>query len=122
MAAVSPNGASWDRVGTVLEPEPGELTVREPSVVMSHGRFHMFYVGDDDARTCIALATSADGVTWERRGTTLASPHDEGRGVSGPYALRGSDGALWLWYARPASSAATDPDRIWVVRETRLAL
>ena len=42
--------------------------------------------------------------------------------MSGPYALRGSDGALWLWYAGPASSTATDPDRIWVVRATRLAL
>ena len=122
MVAVSPNGASWDRVGTVLEPEPGEPAVRKPSVVVSHGRFHMFYVSDDDARTRLALATSADGVTWERRGTTLASPYHEGRGVSGPCALRGSDGALWLWYAGPASSAATDSDRIWVVHATRLSL
>ena len=56
----NPNPASW-RCGSRPSSCP-------------HGRFHMFHVSDDDARTCIALATSADGVTWERRGTTLTSP------------------------------------------------
>jgi predicted GH43/DUF377 family glycosyl hydrolase len=121
MAAVSANGASWDRVGVVLEPEAGELAVREPSVIVAHGKFHMFYVSEDDTRTRIDLATSPDGVAWERRGTVLVSPHEGGRGVGGPFALHSPDAAVWLWYAGPASSRMDEPDRIWLVRADRLS-
>jgi predicted GH43/DUF377 family glycosyl hydrolase len=113
LAAVSPTGASWDRVGPVLEPEQGELAVCEPWVVVWHGSFHMFYVSDDGSQTLIALATSADGLAWDRRGT-VAPLHGGERGVRSPCAARGRDGALRLWYAAPSSSATAAPDRIWM--------
>jgi predicted GH43/DUF377 family glycosyl hydrolase len=77
LAAICPNGASWDRVGVVMAPEPGELAVSEPWVVIGQRHFSMFYVSDDEQETAIELATSDDGLAWDRRGTTL-SPHDAG--------------------------------------------
>src|SRR4029453_1912325 len=68
MAAVSANGASWDRVGPVLEPTRDEVAVSEPWVLVRHRRFTMLYVSDAGARTAIAMATSDAGVTWDRRG------------------------------------------------------
>jgi predicted GH43/DUF377 family glycosyl hydrolase len=122
LAAVSATGASWDRVGPVLEPAPEELAVCEPWVVVWHGSFHMFYVSDDDSQTRIALATSADGLAWDRRGITVAPLHDGERGVRSPCVARRRDGALRLWYAAPSSSAPAAPDRICMVEATGFAL
>ncbi len=72
LAAISQSGASWDRVGTVLEPDEGELAVSHPCVLDISGTFRMFYASDDGRRVEIALATSADGLSWDRRGTVLA--------------------------------------------------
>lgn len=121
LAAVSATGASWDRVGTVLEPEPGELAVREPWVLASSGSFHLFYVSDDDKQTVIELATSTDGLSWSRRGTTIGPPHRTGRGVRSPCAMRSRDGHVRLWYAAPSSPSPIAPDRLWMVEGERFA-
>jgi len=101
LAAVSSSGASWDRVGTVLEPAGGELATSHPCVLEISGTFYMFYGSEDEQRVSIALATSTDGVSWERRGTTLA-PSGEGPdalSVDAPCVLRLADGSLRMWYS-----------------------
>jgi predicted GH43/DUF377 family glycosyl hydrolase len=122
LAAVSTAGASWDRVGPVLEPEPDELAVSEPWVIRVHGSFHMFYVSDDDDQTLIAVATSADGFDWDRRGTTVAPLQNGDRGVRSPCAARGRDGIVRLWYAAPSSSLPAASDRIWTAEATGFSL
>lgn len=101
MAAVSPSGASWDRIGPVLEPAPGEVAVSHPCVLDVSATFYMFFGSDVGSRSTIEMATSRDGATWERRGTTL-SPSGAGpdaHSVHGPCAVRLHDGTLRMWYA-----------------------
>lgn len=101
VAAVSETGASWDRLGPVLEPEAGEVTISHPCVVDIARTFWMLYASEDAAETSIALATSSDGMSWNRRGTVLA-PGDHGpgtRSVHSPCAVKLQDGSLRMWYA-----------------------
>jgi predicted GH43/DUF377 family glycosyl hydrolase len=101
LAAVSPSGASWDRVGTVLEPAEGELATSHPCVILSARTFYMFYGSDDGERVDIAMATSTDGLSWNRHGTTLRASGEgpEARGVHAPCTVRCHDGSLRMWYA-----------------------
>ncbi len=106
LAAVSPTGASWDRVGTVLEPMASELAVSHPSVIEVARTFYMFYASDDGATVRIAMATSADGMSWQRHGTVLeaSGARTEEGGVSSPCVLRLRDGSLRMWYAALAGN------------------
>jgi predicted GH43/DUF377 family glycosyl hydrolase len=101
LAAVSPSGASWDRVGAVLEPIDGELATSHPCVIVIARTFHMFYASDDGDQVRIAMATSADGLSWDRHGTTLEAAGDgpDAHDVHTPCAVRCHDGSLHLWYA-----------------------
>jgi predicted GH43/DUF377 family glycosyl hydrolase len=101
LAAVSPSGASWDRVGAVLEPGDGELATSHPCVLVIARTFYMFHASDDGDRVAIAMATSADGVSWDRHGTTLAATDGgpDAGGVHAPCAVRLRDGSLRMWYA-----------------------
>jgi predicted GH43/DUF377 family glycosyl hydrolase len=108
LAAVSKNGASWDRVGIVLKPEPGEIGLSHPCVLDWSRQFQMFYSSDDGARTTIVLATSSDGVQWDHRGTVLAPSRAEvdGVGVHTPCVTRVGSGPVRMWYAGlPAGDA-----------------
>jgi predicted GH43/DUF377 family glycosyl hydrolase len=118
LAAVSPTGASWDRVGTVLKPVAGELAVSHPCVIEVARTFYMFYASDEGATASVAVATSADGLSWHRHGTVLAaSGHwaEEG-GVSSPCVLRLHDGSLRMWYAALAAGDAALAYRICSAR------
>jgi predicted GH43/DUF377 family glycosyl hydrolase len=101
LGAVSPSGASWDRIGAILEPTEGELATSHPCVMVIARTFYMFYASDSGAGANIALATSGDGLSWDRHGTTLAAAGDgpEAHGVHTPCAVRLHDGSLNLWYA-----------------------
>jgi predicted GH43/DUF377 family glycosyl hydrolase len=101
LAAVSPTGASWDRVGVVLAPVNGELAVSHPCVIQVARTFYMFYASDDGNRASIAMATSADGCSWDRHGTVLAASEQgaEAGGVHSPCVVRLQDGSLHMWYA-----------------------
>jgi predicted GH43/DUF377 family glycosyl hydrolase len=114
LAAVSPNGASWDRVGSILEPEPRELAVYEPWIVVAQHHFYMFFVSDDGKKTTIEMATSLDGVSWQRQGTTLSGPDIRACGVRSPCALRLHDGTLRLWYAALRAPSGEDDYRLWL--------
>ncbi len=101
LAAVSPTGASWDRVGTVLEPTTSEVAISHPCVLLIARTFYMFYASDDGGRIAIAMATSADGMAWDRHGIVLEASGDslEAGGVHSPCVVRRRDGSLHLWYA-----------------------
>jgi len=101
LGAVSPSGASWDRIGTVLEPAEDELAVSHPCVLEIAGTLYMFYGSDDGTRVSIALATSTDGISWERLGTTLgpSGGGPDGLSAHSPCALRLNDGSIRMWYS-----------------------
>ncbi|HEY3239559.1 MAG TPA: hypothetical protein VGL92_08350 [Acidimicrobiia bacterium] len=101
LAAVSRSGDSWDPIGPVLQPEPGELAVTHPCVVEASRRVYMFYASENEEAGCIALATSADGVEWTRRGIVLSVDDDtEASAVGAPCIVRLRDGSLRMWYSR----------------------
>lgn len=114
LAAVSPTGASWDRVGTVLAPMPGELAVSHPCVIEMARTFYMFYASDEGGKLSIAMASSADGIAWDRHGTMLEASEAEAEGgaVHSPCVLRLHDGSLRLWYAALAGDDAALAYRI----------
>ncbi len=112
LAAVSPNGASWDRVGLILEPEAHELAVNEPWVVVAQHHLYMFFVSDHGETTTIEMATSLDGLSWQRHGTTLHGRDVDALGVRSPCALRLHDGTLRLWYAALSASHGEDDYRL----------
>ena len=101
VAAVSQTGASWDRVGEILVPERGEVAVSHPCVLEVSRTFYTFFASDDGGSIRIELATSSDGLSWDRRGTIL---EPEGWGPDGsnahtPCVVRFHDGSVAMWYA-----------------------
>jgi len=101
VAAVSQTGASWDRVGAILDPESGEVGVSHPCVLDISRTFYMFYASDVGGPIRIAMATSTDGMAWDRRGAVLepAGEGPDGLGVHTPCAVRFRDGSIGMWYA-----------------------
>ena len=115
MAAVSHDGSSWDRIGTVLAPDHDEVALSEPWILVRQRQFTMVYVCDDGTETVIDMATSADGVSWNRRGTTLRreARHHEASRMRGPTALSLRHGGLRLWYAARTATDEADGCRLW---------
>ena len=100
-AAVSSSGASWDRLGTVLAPERGELAVSHPCVIEIARTLYLFYAADVGGSLRIAMATSRDGLSWDRRGTVLepTGSGPDGASVHTPCVLRRRNGEVAMWYA-----------------------
>jgi predicted GH43/DUF377 family glycosyl hydrolase len=115
MTAVSPNGAAWDRVGTVLAPAAGELALSEPSILVKQRSFTMVFVCDDGARATIDMATSRDGVSWDRRGSTLrVEPRDrEVHRLRSPVAVHLRHRGLRLWYSARTTDDEANGCRLW---------
>jgi predicted GH43/DUF377 family glycosyl hydrolase len=101
VAAVSQSGASWDRVGTILEPEMGEAAVSHPCTLEISRTFYMFYATDARGPIRTEMASSSDGLSWDRRGVVLepGAAGPDGLGVHTPCALKLRDGTLVMWYA-----------------------
>jgi predicted GH43/DUF377 family glycosyl hydrolase len=101
LAAVSKPGGPWDLIGSVLEPEPGEA-VSHSCVVEISRTLYMFYASENGQQSSVALATSADGVEWERRGIAVTASDDDPDtwAVTAPCVVRLRDGSLRMWYSR----------------------
>ncbi len=101
LAAVSQSGSSWDRAGAVLEPEGDEVAVSHPCVIQIARTFYGFYGVASGGVFSIAMASSPDGVSWNRRGVVLeptgAGP--DGASVHMPCVVRRHDGSVMMWYA-----------------------
>lgn len=109
LAAVSPSGASWDRIGPILDPSSGELAVSHPCVLDVSRTFYMFFESDDGTRSTIAMATSPDGTAWERHGVTLApsGTGPDGLSTEAPCAVWLRDRSVRMWYAgRPVGDVS----------------
>ena len=109
LAAVSGNGASWDRIGPVLEPLAEEVAAGHPCVIEHERRFHLFFASEDGEGVAIVRATSADGLAWERRGPALlpGAEGPDGLATHSPCVVRLRDGSLRMWYsALPAGDTA----------------
>lgn len=120
LGAVSDNGASWDRVGPVLGPTGAESAASYPCVLDIEREFTMFYAADKGPDVSIDLATSPDGVSWNRRGPVLRASlqTDDEAAVHTPCALRCRDGSLRLWYA---ALAPGDHEGRYRIRSARFA-
>ena len=98
--AESNDGKTWTRRGVVID--HGEANhVNDPSIVKVHGTYFLYSTragaGVVDE---IALATSQDGITWERRGVVLAPGRKgdwDGLLVGRPSVLY-EDGTFKMWY------------------------
>jgi predicted GH43/DUF377 family glycosyl hydrolase len=101
LAAVSESGASWDRLGPVLVPELSEVSASHPCVIDIARDLHMFYASDNGKQVGIALATSRDGVNWDRRGVVLPPSGDgpDSLATHAPCVIRMSNGSLKMWYS-----------------------
>ncbi|HMC04301.1 MAG TPA: hypothetical protein VKJ83_02390 [Actinomycetota bacterium] len=102
LAAVSKPGGGWDPVGSVLQPERGEVATSHPCVVEISRTLYMFYASENEQRSSIALATSADGLEWERRGIVVSGSDDDADtwAVTAPCVARLRDGSVRMWYSR----------------------
>lgn len=100
LAAISDNGASWDRLGPVLQPAPEEHAASHPCVLDIEREFQMFYTLEVQDTVTIALATSPDGVMWNRRGLLpFSSESGEKLPIHTPCVVRLLDGSLRMWYS-----------------------
>jgi predicted GH43/DUF377 family glycosyl hydrolase len=115
MSAVSEDGVAWDRVGPVLSPQPHEVAVTEASILVRRRHFTMFFVSDDGARATVDIATSDDGVSWDRRGSTLrlGRRHNDRSQLRSPAVLRLRDHHLRLWYAARTTGDPANGCRLW---------
>jgi predicted GH43/DUF377 family glycosyl hydrolase len=120
LGAVSQTGASWDRVGPVLGPVGSETVASHPCVLDIEREFAMFYAADRGREVSIALATSPDGVTWDRRGAVLDASGEESDEVAvhTPCVLRSRDGSLRIWFA---ALARGDRDAAYRIRSARFS-
>jgi predicted GH43/DUF377 family glycosyl hydrolase len=101
LAAVSKPGGGWDPLGPVLEPERGEVATSHPCVVEISRTLYMFYASENEQQSSVALATSTEGVEWERRGVVVSTTDDpDSCAVTAPCVVRLRDGSLRMWYSR----------------------
>lgn len=79
----------------------------------------MFYAADRGREVSIDLATSPDGVSWDRRGAVLHASGEESDEVAvhTPCALRCRDGSVRMWFA---ALARGDREAGYRIRSARL--
>ncbi len=70
LAAVSKPGGSWDPVGSVLEPEQGEVAVSHPCVVEISRTLYMFYASENGQQSSVAWPPRP--TAWSGNGAALS--------------------------------------------------
>ena len=100
VAAVSQTGASWDRVGTILEPEMGEAAVSHPARSRSRGPSTCSMPPMQEVRSArrwrahpMAFRGTVEAWSWN------LEPQAPTASASIPRALKRRDGSLEMWYA-----------------------
>ncbi|CAM9775234.1 unnamed protein product [Ectocarpus sp. 8 AP-2014] len=107
--ATSQDGLAWEKKGPVFDGGPegsfDERGAGRRRIVMHKGVYHMVYEGvDKDGVHALGLATSKDGIKWERHSDQPIferSPPGSGAwdagGVSSPEIVE-TDGGMWYLY------------------------
>jgi len=94
------DGQTWTKLGVVIENGTANH-VNDPSVVQVGGAWFMLYtVAEQGTEDAIALATSADGRDWQKRGVVLAAGAPgtwDAQIVGRPSVLR-EDGVFKMWF------------------------
>lgn len=120
--AVSEDGLSWQRQGTVLEPElPWEkASLMCPSVLRdAAGRYHMWYSGGERYEPdAIGYAVSTDGIRWSRPSDApVLAPGAPGSWeasrVAGAHVFRHGD---WLYAAYIGFAKGYEDSSIGIAR------
>ena len=77
------------------------MAISHPSVLEISRTLYMFYASENEQQSSVALATSAEGVEWERRGVVVSTTDDpDSCAVTAPCVVRLRDGSLRMWYSR----------------------
>lgn len=124
--ATSVDGQSWDKSnGMVLDVGTGgafdDAGVSHPCVIKDGSTYRMWYTGNDGATTTIGYATSTDGITWVKNGSSVMGVGTGGAfddtNVSHPIVIKNGS-TFELWYQGDNGSGqltighATSPDAI----------
>jgi hypothetical protein len=119
-AGIAPKGAAgWRRIGGTPEIAPTAgawdgFQVSSPSVIKVGSTYYLYYEGEDSATHTpqIGLATSTDGTTWTKYGTSPVLPVGapgawDGFEVRYPVAhFDGTTYRLWYWGKNSMSGAS----------------
>ncbi len=127
--ATSPDGVHWTRVGRVLDVGPAgswdSFKVGRPAVLYRDETFWLWYDGNDGTHRHVGLATSADGVRFERHPDNPLFLHAGAVDVElvlgtfvmlreagdGTYAATSADGIEWCDAGRIIGLSGADFDR-----------
>src|SRR5437867_4639148 len=107
--ATSSDGVSWTRRGMVLPHGlPGsfdEIAAYYPSVRIISSTYEMVYSAASPGQERLGLAESADGISWQKKGSVLdLLPPDESPSLGTPFLHVESNGTWSVYYgARGAS-------------------
>ena len=96
--ATSPDGINWTKQGPVFTPDPGgwETTLWGPSVLKLEGLYWMWYSAHmEQGSPAIGVATSTNGVDWNRVGTAPVITED---GAIGDPQVLFENGKFKMWY------------------------
>jgi len=102
--AVSGDGVSWRKEGTILSPDPGTweghaIAANGSAIVDESGILYYYQAGDDTVQ--IGLARSRNGHQWQRNGAPVLTvgPYEswDERGVADPYVIRAGRG-YYMFY------------------------
>ena len=96
--ATSRDGKTWEKSNQnplLRRGKKGQfdsLAAFDPSVLLKDGRYWMWYAGISDIYQCaIGLATSTDGLTWEKHGLVLEldqeRKHEDDAGITEPHVI-----------------------------------
>jgi len=111
--AVSTDGITWKRQGVVLE-DASANHVNDPSVVVRDGVFHLYYtLAREGLRDVIALATSRDGILFEKQRVVLGTGKEGAWDslLAGRPSILFEDGKFRLWYDGRKDLPLGSPDR-----------
>ena len=107
--ATSLDGLSWTRRGMVLPHGPpgsiDQIAAEDPSVRIVGTTYEMLYAAVYGPGVQLALAESADGVSWQKKGSVLdLAPPDESTVLSTPFIHLEPDGTWNVYYAARGAS------------------